>query len=93
MDGRDGRLRQQRHARRGAEERTHTGMKFSDTSFAGWRHQVRRSGALEDGRGRGGTGEGLDRRGAGDSGSVIKLMIAEYVASGKLSIPSTIMHN
>ena len=33
--------------------RTHTGMKFSDTSFARWRHQVRRTRRLAvAGRGR-----------------------------------------
>ena len=48
MDGRTEDTGRQRHAKqtdsgREAHARTLTGMKFSDTSFAGWRHQVRRS--------------------------------------------------
>ena len=40
--GRDTHSRQTAGGRR-THARTLTGMKFSDTSFAGWRHQVRRS--------------------------------------------------
>ena len=65
--------------RRTTHARTHTGMKFSDTSFARWRHQVRRRLAVA-GRGREGGEEGekglmmvAERVG----GSVIKLMIVE----------------
>ena len=54
--------------------RTHTGMKFSDTSFARWRHQVRRTRSCRTWEG----GEkGLMMVAERVGGSVIKLMIVE----------------